>query len=174
MNSRQVKPDRRNFLTTSSQIAAAGTVAATSMPGLVFGYHNSVNDVLKIGLVGCGGRGTAAVLNATAADSNVKVTALADAFRDRIDSCCESLTEQIPDKMAVEEDHKLTGFDCHNALCSTDVDVVLLATPPHFRPAQLKAAVDNNKHVFCEKPVGVDVPGVRSVLETCEIAREKD
>lgn len=172
MKPSQEKPDRRRFISASSRVAA-GTIAASSMPNLALGYHNSVNDVLKVGLVGCGGRGTAAVLNATSADSNVQVTALADAFRDRIDSCHESLTEQIPDKMAVAEDHKLTGFNCYKDLCATDVDVVLLATPPHFRPAQMKAAIDANKHVFCEKPVGVDVPGVKSVLKSCEIARGK-
>ncbi len=112
MNPSQDKPNRRRFLSTSSQLVAASTVAAATAPGLAVGYHNSVNDVLKIGLVGCGGRGTAAVLNATGADSNVQVTALADAFRDRIDSCHASLTEQIPEKMVVDDDHKFTGFDC--------------------------------------------------------------
>jgi len=164
-------PNRRSFLTTSAKVAAAGSVAATLMPQPVFGgYHNSVNDTLKIGLVGCGGRGTGAVLNACNADSNTKVTALADAFMDRIDSCQKGLQTQIAAKMDVADEHKFTGFDCYKKICESDIDVVLLATPPHFRPAQLKAAVDAGKHVFCEKPVGVDVPGVQSVRETCKIA----
>ncbi len=166
-------PSRRKFISSSAQIAAAGTVGAVSLPNIAWGYHNSVNDTLKIGLVGCGGRGTGAVLNACNADSNVEVSALADAFVDRIDSCHKNLTKQIPDKLKVEQDHMFTGIDCHENSAATDVDVVLLATPPHFRPAQLKAAIDANKHVFCEKPVGVDVPGVKSVMESCEIAKGK-
>jgi predicted dehydrogenase len=166
------KTDRRNFLTNTAALAA-GTVGAVSLPRTAMGFHNSVKDVLRIGLVGCGGRGTGAVLNAIKADSNSKVTALADAFKDRIDSCYKTLQRQIPDKMEVDEDHRFTGFDCYEKLANSEVDVVLLATPPHFRPAQLKACVDANKHVFCEKPVGVDVPGVKSVLETCKIAQGK-
>lgn len=167
------QPNRRKFISTSAKIAAAGSIAASISPGRALGFHNSDNDTLKIGLVGCGGRGTGAVLNATNADSNTQVVALADAFMDRIESCAKSIKGQIPDKFAVEQDHMFTGFDCYKKICETDIDVILLATPPHFRPAQLKAAVDAGKHVFCEKPVGVDVPGVKSVLETCEKAAEK-
>jgi len=169
-----VQPNRRKFITSSTKIAAAGTlVGATLAPAPAFGFHNSVNDELKIGLIGCGGRGTGAVLNATNADSNSKVTALADAFMDRINLCEKSLRGQLNDRYDVAEDHKFTGIDCYKELCASDVDVVLLATPPYFRPTQLKAAVDAGKHVFCEKPVGVDVPGVRSVLETCKEAATK-
>ena len=178
------KPNRRNFMSTSASLAAAGTLGSSLLPKPAFGYHNNVDDTLKIGLVGCGGRGTGAVLNALNADSNSKVTALADAFQDRIDSCAKSLSKelsttddngkQIPsERMAVDRDHMFTGFDCHEKICQTDIDVVLLATPPHFRPAQLKAAVAAGKHVFCEKPVGVDVPGVKSVMESCKAAEAK-
>ena len=172
-NNQPNKPNRRRFMSTTSKLAVAGSVGALALPKAAMGFHNSVNDKLKIGLVGCGGRGTGAILNAMKADSNLEVTALADAFMDRIDLCVGSLEKQIPDKLNLPEEHKFTGFDCYKKLCETDVDVVLLATPPHFRPAQLKAAVDANKHVFCEKPVGVDVPGVRSVMETCKIAEGK-
>lgn len=137
------------------------------------GFHNSDDDKLKIGLVGCGGRGTGAALNALNADSNSEVTALADAFIDRIDMTEKALKGEAKERYQVEADHKFTGFDCYKKICETDIDVVLLATPPHFRPMQLKAAVDAGKHVFCEKPVGVDVPGVKSVLETCELAAQK-
>lgn len=169
------QPNRRNFISTSTKIAAAGAVGAALAPQPSFGYHNSVNDELRIGLVGCGGRGTGAVLNATNADSNSKVVALADAFKDRIDSCAKSLEGQLKEKgqYAVDDEHKFTGIDCHEKLCASDVDVVLLATPPYFRPMQLKAAVDAGKHVFCEKPVGVDVPGVRSVMKSCAEAAKK-
>ena len=169
------QPNRRKFISTSSKLAAAGAIGATLAPKPSFGFHNSVDDQLKIGLIGCGGRGTGAVLNAAGADSNSKVIALADAFGDRIDSCAKSLESQLKEKgqYDVADDHKFTGIDCHEAMCASDIDVVLLATPPYFRPMQLKAAVDAGKHVFCEKPVGVDVPGVRSVMESCQEAAKK-
>ncbi len=171
-------PNRRGFIATSAKIAAAGSIGAVSLPRLAMGYHHGVNDTLKIGLVGCGGRGTGAVVNAAAADSNVQIVALADAFTDRMDSCLEELKTQrtdnnVPLNINVADDHKFSGFDCCEKLVASDVDVVLLATPPHFRPAHLRACVDANKHVFCEKPVGVDVPGVKSVLESCQIAAGK-
>ena len=128
--------------------------------------------MIKIGLIGCGGRGTGAVVNACNADPNVKVTGLADAFGDRIESCLKTLMKQVPERM-VDGVGKFTGFDNHEKLIASDVDVILLATPPHFRPAHLKAAVDAGKHVFCEKPVGVDVPGVKKVMEACKVASDK-
>lgn len=157
-------------MSTSAKVAAAGTIGASLMPNPAFAYHNSDNDELKIGLIGCGGRGTGAVLNATNADSNTRVVALADAFMDRINSCAKSLSKQLPDRFNVDDDHKFDGIDCYKNLVAADVDVVILATPPYFRPMQLKAAVDAGKHVFCEKPVGVDVPGVRSVMASCRKA----
>lgn len=168
--SSETQPNRRKFISTSAQVAAAGTLGASLIPKPAFAYHNSDNDELRIGLIGCGGRGTGAVLNATNADSNTKVVALADAFMDRIDSCAKSLATQLPDRFQVDQDHKFDGIDCYKKLVASEVDVVILATPPYFRPTQLKAAVDAGKHVFCEKPVGVDVPGVRSVMESCKKA----
>lgn len=173
MSSRS-KPTRRNFLSSSAAIAAAGTIGTSLTPKPAYGFHNSVDDELRIGLVGCGGRGTAAVVNALKGDSNSRVTALADAFPDRIASTLESLNAAEPKRMSVDKEHQFSGPLCHEELCtSADVDVVLLATPPHFRPAQLKVAVEAGKHVFCEKPVGVDVPGVKSVLASCELAAKK-
>ena len=163
-------PNRRKFMSTSAKVAAAGSLGSSMIPKPIFGYHNSDNDKLKIGLIGCGGRGTGAVLNATNADSNTSVVALADAFSDRIESCAKSLSKQLPDRFNVDKDHMFDGLDCYKNLVASDVDVVILATPPYFRPMQLKAAVDAGKHVFCEKPVGVDVPGVRSVMESCKKA----
>lgn len=167
------KTSRRNFISKTGKLAAAGAIGAGLQPSPTFGFHNSVNEKLKIGLIGCGGRGTGAVMNAINADSNSEVWALADAFMDRIDSCERSLKGQLKERYAVAQDHKFDGIDCHQKLCKTDVDVVLLATPPYFRPMQLKSAVAADKHVFCEKPVGVDVPGVKSVLESCKLAQAK-
>ncbi|MFN0244031.1 MAG: Gfo/Idh/MocA family protein [Planctomycetota bacterium] len=135
-------------------------------------------DVLKVGLIGCGGRGTGAAYNAVRAENGtVVLTALADLFADRIDSCVEGLTTELGPEQAgrvqVDPEHRFTGFDAAEKLLRSDVDVVILATPPHFRPAQLRAAVEAGKHIFCEKPVAVDAPGVRSVFDTVELARAK-
>jgi predicted dehydrogenase len=170
------QPDRRSFIATSSKVATAGTLATLAMPKLAFGYHNNVNDKLRIGLVGCGGRGTGAAVNACKADSNVELVALADAFQDRIDSCRTSLQTELekePGKLNISDDQIFTGFDCTEKLVASDVDVVLLATPPHFRPAQVKACVEANKHVFVEKPIAVDVVGVKSMLASCEEAQKR-
>jgi myo-inositol 2-dehydrogenase / D-chiro-inositol 1-dehydrogenase len=166
------KSNRRDFLKTSSALAAAG--------GLIGGLsiartaHAAGNDVLKIGLVGCGGRGTGAAVNALDADKNCKLVALADAFPDRLQSSLEALKKNSPDKVAVDPDHCFVGIDSGEKLIASDVDVVLLAEPPVFRPKNLKAAIDAGKHVFCEKPVAVDAPGVRSILATAEEAKKKN
>ena len=110
---------------------------------------------------------------ASCSTPNCEVYALADAFMDRVDQCERALKGQLKERFAVTQDHKFDGIDCYKKLCETDVDVVILASPPYFRPMQLKAAIEAGKHVFCEKPVGVDVPGVRSILESCELARTK-
>lgn len=169
MNTKQT---RRKFIQTSSAAVAASTVLTTSAKPAQ-AYHHSVDDTLKIGLIGCGGRGTSAVGNALKADPDVMVTALGDAFRDRLDSCAESLKELHGDRYQVDESQKFVGFDCHTKIMETDVDVVLLCSPPHFRPAQMEAAVAANKHIFCEKPIATDAPGVRRVLDASEAAEEK-
>ena len=165
--------DRRDFISQAGKIVTAGAIGAALPAKQTFGFHNSVNDKLKIGVIGCGGRGTGATMNAINADSNSEVYALADAFMDRVDQCERALKGQLKERFAVTQDHKFDGIDCYKKLCETDVDVVILASPPYFRPMQLKAAIEAGKHVFCEKPVGVDVPGVRSILESCELARTK-
>ncbi len=134
-------------------------------------YLNS--DTLKVGLIGCGGRGTGAAFQAIKADSNVVLTAMADLFQDRLDSSLKNLKVEMADKIKVDEDHKFVGFDAYKKLLATDVDVVLLATPPCFRPGHMAAAVEAGKHLFCEKPVAVDAPGIRSVIETAKKAKEK-
>ncbi len=159
-------PSRRDFLKTSS-VAAAGALAGGL--SIARGAHAAGDDTLKVGLIGCGGRGTGAAVNALNADPGVRVTALSDAFADRLEGCLERLKKSGGDRVAVDDDHKFVGFDGYKGLIDS-VDVVLLCTPPHFRPLQLKAAIDAGKHVFCEKPVAVDAPGIRSVLETTEKA----
>jgi myo-inositol 2-dehydrogenase/D-chiro-inositol 1-dehydrogenase len=159
--------NRRDFLATS---ALTGGALALAGSGLFAGESSE----LKIGLVGCGGRGTGAAKNALKADSNVKLVAMADVFDDQIKSSLAQLSKnkEIASKVAVKPEMCFTGFDAYKKVIEAS-DVVLLCTTPHFRPMHLKAAVEAGKHVFAEKPLAVDAPGVRSVIETVKKAKEK-
>ena len=128
---------------------------------------------LKVGLVGCGGRGTGAAAQALKADDFAELTAMADIDMERIDSSLERLKRAAGDKVKVESTKKFVGLDSYQKLIESDVDVVLLATPPGFRPAHFRAAVEAGKHLFVEKPVAVDAPGVRDVMASAKIAAEK-
>jgi len=162
---------RRDFLKNSTAAVVGGSLAATLVaPAAV---HAAGSDVLKVGLIGCGGRGMGAAVNAMNAEENVKLTVLADAFPDQIKHARDVLSKQIGARFAVDNEHCFDGFDAYKKVMASDVDVVLLCTPPHFRPAQLRAAIEAGKHVFCEKPVAVDGPGVRHVLESSRLAKEK-
>jgi predicted dehydrogenase len=165
-------PTRRTFLKASTAVAAAAAVAAPLTMART--AHAAGSDVLKVALIGCGGRGSGAAVNAMNAEPNVRLTVLADAFQDQVDAAKNNLSKQLGEKYAVTDDKCFVGFDAYKQAIATDVDVVLLCTPPHFRPAHLKAAIEGGKHVFCEKPVAVDAPGVRSVLETAAKAKEKN
>jgi predicted dehydrogenase len=158
---------RRDFLKTSA--AAAATVA------LVGNVHAAGGDVLKVGLIGCGGRGTGAASQALRADRNVKLWAMSDAFDDRLQQSLTRLQEdrEIANKIDVPAARRFVGFDGYRQVIAA-CDVVLLCTPPHFRPIHLRAAVQAGKHVFAEKPCAVDAAGVRSVLETCVDARRRN
>jgi len=165
---------RRNFLKTSGLAAlAAGTFSSTA--GAFTVGHVTGNDLLRVGLIGCGGRGSGAASQALQADQNVKLIAMADLFEDRLQLSLAALKEQeeLTDKIDVPPERQFSGFNAYQELIDSGVDVVLLATPPHFRPVHLKAAVDAGLHVFAEKPVAVDAPGIRSVLATCEEAKRK-
>lgn len=158
---------RRRFLRdTGAATLAAG---AMNLPAV----HAAVSDTLRLGLIGCGGRGTGAADNALKADPNVKLTAMADVFPDKLETSAERLRKLAGDRFAVDADHRFVGFDAYHSLLASDVDVVILATPPHFRPEHLKAVVAAGKHAFVEKPISVDAVGARSVLKTCEAARQK-
>jgi predicted dehydrogenase len=136
--------------------------------------HATGGDVLRVGLIGCGGRGTGAASQALRADKAVKLFAVADAFADRLQESLAKLEkdEAIAAKIDVAPERRFVGFDAYKRVIAC-CDVVLLCTPPHFRPLHLKTAVEAGKHVFAEKPVAVDAPGVRSVLATCAEARKK-
>ena len=170
-STRPTRPSRRDFLKT------AGVVTAASLSGgasIARSAHAAGSDVLKVGLVGCGGRGTGAARDALSADANTKLTALADPFLEKALGSRERLKKQFGDRIAADEGQCFDGFDGYQKVLESGVDVVILATPPHFRPIHLKAAVEAGVHVFCEKPVAVDAPGVRSVLATCQEAKGKN
>ena len=164
---------RRDFLKTSSVAMVGGAVASSASASIH--VHPGGLDSLRIGLVGCGGRGTGAAVNALNADKNVMLTAVADVFQDRIDRCIETLARDggIREKLQVQPDRSFVGLNAYQELIQSGVDVVLLATPPGFRPKHLEAAVAAGKHVFCEKPMATDAPGVRSVIATAAKAKEK-
>ena len=170
------KTTRRLFVKKSSILAslAGGAIAESVTPA--FGVHTAGDDVLKIGLIGCGGRGTGAATQALTADSQVKLVAMADVFEDRLKQSLKSLnkTDGLQSKIDVPPERQFVGFDAYKQLLASGVDVVLLTTPPHFRPMHLQAAVAAGKHVFAEKPCAVDALGVHSVLRSCEEAKKKN
>lgn len=162
---------RRDFVRTGT---AAGAALAVGEMSIARSAHAAgTDDWLRVGLVGCGGRGTGAAANALDADKRTKLVAVADAFGDRLESSLAGLQKRFADRVAVDADHRFVGLDCCERLVQSGVDVVLLAEPPHFRPRNLKTCIDAGKHVFCEKPVAVDAPGVQSILATSEAAAKK-
>src|SRR5579862_2202060 len=161
---------RRHFLKSSSATVLTGAFALNqSFPSQAAAEQGT----LRVGLIGCGGRGTGAAAQALAADENVKLSAMGDAFEERLQSSLKTLREQsaIAHKIDIEPERCFVGFDAYKRVIEHS-DVVLLTTPPHFRPIHLQAAIAAGKHVFAEKPVAVDAPGVRSVMASCAEARK--
>lgn len=168
MKNEELRDKRREFLKTSALIAGGVFLNQFAFAG----GHSSVDDTIKIALIGCGGRGTGAATQALSTTQNIKLVAMADAFQDRMDDSYKILSEKFKDKVDVPKEHRFTGFDAYKKAIAL-ADVVLLVTPPGFRPMHFEEAIKQNKHVFMEKPVAVDAPGVRKVLEIAEIAKQK-
>lgn len=166
---------RRDFVKTSG-IAMGGMMLSPSIVSAK--AHISGNDVIKVGLIGCGGRGTGAAVQALSTKQNVQLVAMAEAFKDRLDESYTNIKAELQnnevslDRLAVPEEHKFVGFDAYKKVIEL-VDVVILTTPPGFRPMHFDAAVKANKQIFMEKPVAVDGPGIRQVLATAELAKKK-
>ena len=169
-NSNTSLSSRRDFLKTSALIGGA-LAAPGILPQPLLGAEAS--GTLRVGLIGCGGRGTGAANQALRADENVVLTALGDVFEEQVQKSLQSLQRELPEKVKVTPDKCFVGLDAYQKVIDSGVDVVLLAAPPGFRPQHLKAAVAAGKHIFCEKPVATDAAGIRSVLETVKAAREK-
>jgi len=164
-------PERRKFIQGSAHLGSAAALGSLTMARSA---HAAGSDLLKVALIGCGGRGNGAAVNATKGDENLKITCLADIFPDKVEASKRILGRRLGERMEVSDETCFSGFDAYKQVMASDVDVVLLATPPFFRPMHLAAAIEAGKHVFCEKPVAVDAPGCRSVMETVRKAREKD
>jgi predicted dehydrogenase len=167
------KANRRQFLQKSS----AATVGAAMLGPLLVprNVHAAQNEVLKVGLIGAGGRGTGAAADALHADPATELTAIGDTFIDQAQRSRKNLlrSEAISERVKVDDDHLFVGFDAYKQVIDSGVDVVILTTAPHFRPDQLEYAVERGKHCFVEKPIAVDVPGVLRVEETCRRAEAK-
>ncbi|MEO7314240.1 MAG: Gfo/Idh/MocA family oxidoreductase [Ginsengibacter sp.] len=173
-------PSRRKFITQSS-ILAGGLLA---MPYLSkANYFSGADDVIKVAVVGCGGRGTGAAVQALQSRQNVKIVALADAFQDRLDRCLKTLKDEsnydregtdidIEKTVQVPPENRFVGFDAYKKAIAL-ADVVILATPPGFRPIHFEECIAKGKHVFMEKPVATDPAGVKKVLESAAIAKQK-
>ena len=164
---------RRDFLKTSTVAAVGATIAANlnSLPGA----FAAGSDEIRVGLIGCGGRGTGAAMNVLASAQGVKLVAMGDAFKDRLNESRKTLTTKVAaDKLDLSDDRCFTGFDAYRkVLATSSVNYIILATPPGFRPIHLKAAVEAGKNIFTEKPVAVDGSGIRSVLATYDAAKAK-
>src|SRR5690242_6683315 len=155
MQDQPTPPERRNFLKSAGAALIAGFPAILSA--------QTVTNSIKVGLVGCGGRGTGAASQALKADDYSELTAVADIDAANIDHSLETLGKisKIAPRVKVESTKRYLGLDAYHKVIDSGVDVVLLATPPGFRPQHLAACINAGKHVFCEKPVATDAPGIR-------------
>jgi predicted dehydrogenase len=159
---------RREFIKTT-----AAASLATALPRL-HGAYATGGDTIRVGVVGCGGRGTGAAIDCLNAVPGVEVVAMYDLFKDRVESSLKAIREKHPDRVKVAPDRVFTGFEGYKELSALpDVNLVIMASPPGFRPMQLRAAVEGGKNVFMEKPVAVDPVGIRSVIASSGLAAEK-
>jgi predicted dehydrogenase len=167
---------RRNFVKQGSMLA--GAIAAAPIISRA-NFFSGSDDVIKVAVIGCGGRGTGAAVQALMSKQNVKIVAMADAFRDRLDECYKNVSGELASAGAgtkgtldVPEERKFVGFDGYLKAIPL-ADVVILATPPGFRPIHFEEAVKQGKHIFMEKPVATDPAGVQRVLAAAKIAKQK-
>lgn len=163
---------RREFL----QATAVGVVGAAGAPLALPRQVSAAarTGTLRVGLIGCGGRGTGAAFEVLRADPDVELTAMGDVFSDRLDASLAHLRRQMPERVRVTAETSFLGFDSYQRVIDSDVDIVLLTTPPAFRPRHLQAAVEAGKHAFCECIAAVDAPGIRSFLQSSQVARDKN
>jgi predicted dehydrogenase len=169
----QTQTSRRQFLKTSTAATVGGIITAPAILGTK-SFAASPGDPIRVGLVGAGGRGTGAAAQALKAGPDIHLVAIGDAFERPIAGSLKAVAKEAgEDKVKVKADKRFVGLDAYRKVIDSGVDVVLLASPPGFRPVHLRAAVEAGKHTFCEKPMATDSPGVRSVMESVRMAKEK-
>ncbi|OHB66880.1 MAG: hypothetical protein A2Y77_02675 [Planctomycetes bacterium RBG_13_62_9] len=164
--------DRHEGLSRREFVKGAAAVSLAAS-GLGSRAYAAGSDTIRVGLIGCGGRGTYDAGNCLRSAPGVELVAMGDVFKDRLESSRRSLMKDLPDKVKVTDETCFVGWDAYRKVLATDVDLVILTQPPHFRPPHLKAAIEAGKHVFMEKPVAVDPVGVRSVITSSELAEQK-
>ncbi len=163
---------RREFLRTSGAVVAASTLAGTlAVPR---GVHAGADETIRVGLIGCGGRGTGAASQALSTKGPVKLVAMGDAFHYRLQGSLNKLKKTFGDKVDVPPERQFVGLDAYRKVIDAGVDLVILTTPPGFRPLHFEAAVKAGKHVFMEKPVATDAAGVRRLLKANQLAKKKN
>ncbi len=168
------EPQSNGAAGVGSTVAAVAGVSALSQMATIPGAYAAGSDEIRVGLVGCGGRGSGAAMNALKSAEGVRLVAMADAFKDRLDSSRQQLTQRGGEAVQVTDERCFVGLDAVDKLLQTDVNYVILASPPGFRPGHIKAAVAAGKHIFAEKPVAVDGAGVRQCFELApEITQKK-
>ncbi|MCG8599161.1 MAG: Gfo/Idh/MocA family oxidoreductase, partial [Verrucomicrobiales bacterium] len=164
--------ERRSFVKQSAVLAAAASAFPSGVQG-----QSEESEKVRVALVGCGGRGTGAAAQALAADDRAELFAMADINGEQLEKSREVLQKNAPspDQVKVDPEHRFVGLDAYRRVMDLkEIDVVLLTTPPGFRPFHFEAAVEAGKHVFMEKPVATDAAGVRRVIEAAKISKDKD
>jgi len=161
---------RRDFV-----IKTAVTAPVIAFPSISYAgsLGSQSQQKIRLGLIGCGGRGTHDTINCLNAAPGLELVAMADLFRDQLDKSYDKLKQEAGEKVNVPDKNKFTGFDAYKGVLAGDADLVLLTATPHFRPRHLEAAVEAGKHIFMEKPVAVDPVGIRSVIASSEKAEKK-
>jgi myo-inositol 2-dehydrogenase / D-chiro-inositol 1-dehydrogenase len=161
--------NRRDFLKTSTVAASAAAIGTLDLSRSA---HAAGSDVIKVGMVGCGGRNAGAANEALTADPGARLVAMADIFRDRVEGKLQELKAAKGDQVAVDEAHRFTGFEAYQHVIEAS-DVVLIANAAKFHPFHAMAAIQAGKHVFVEKPHGTDPRGVKLMQQACDLAKEK-
>jgi predicted dehydrogenase len=165
------RASRRHFIVQSSVLTGATLAGALELSPAA----RAAADVpVRIGLIGCGGRGAGAVASALSVNPNARLVAMGDAFGDRMENARKSLLQKFGGQVAVERNRCFSGFDAYKQLIASGIDVAILAEPPHFRPIHIEACIEAGVHVFTEKPMAVDAPGVRRLLAAGEKAKAKN
>ena len=167
----EMNKTRRDFIKSASTTVAGAALASTMVAR---SSYAASSDTIRLGMIGCGGRCTGAAAQAMNTEGPTKLVAMCDAFGDKVEASHKRLKKQYKGKVDVPKDNMFTGFDGYKKVIDSDIDLVLIATPPHFRPMHVEYAIKQGKHVFAEKPVAVDAAGVRTMLAATAEAKKKN